>query len=388
MGLTGICIGLARRIRTGCWLVLAALARVMPQQRKRDARPVLVVLRPDAIGDYILFRPWLRWLREASPWAGWKIVLAGNTVWREFALDFDSGCFDEALWLDRRRLMRSPLCFFRLARRLHRSCPDLLVYPVVSREILGDLLVRASGARQAIAAECDGINLEPRFARRSDRWYARLVPVAARGFEFYRTRDFFGGLCAGLQPDFPRDSRIDHAALCGRADAGSGGEVLLFPGAGDPRRCWPAGSWSRVAQFCVARGLQVFVCGSNAERALCQEVAACSGGESLAGSLGWKELVLRVSQARLVLCHDSMALHLALACSVPVVCISNGNHYGRFVPYPDHLLKAPLAVLVPPAVLRVADPESFFARGSDEDICGVSVDAALQAVRTLLEMDP
>lgn len=386
MGLPGICIRLVRRIRTGCWCVLAALVRRLPVRASGDGRPVLLVLRPDAIGDYILFRPWLRWLREASPWAGWRIVIAGNQVWRELALEFDADCFGDALWIERRRLMRSPLSFLRIARRLRRFRADLLLYPVASRELLGDLLVRTSGARQAIAAECDGINLDQRMARHSDRWYTRLIPLVSRGFEFQRTRSFFSGLCAAERADFPADTRMLPSG--GAGNSAKRDDVFIFPGAGDPRRRWPAGTWSRVGRFCVARGLQVFVCGSSAERALCQEVAACSGGESLAGSLGWKELVLRVSQAGLVLCHDSMALHLALACAVPVVCISNGNHYGRFVPYPDHLLKSPLAVLVPPAVLRATDPESLFARGSDEDICGVGVDAALQAVRTLLEMDP
>ena len=227
MGLPGICIRMVRRVRTGCWRVLAALVRRLPVCAPGDGRQVLLVLRPDAIGDYILFRPWLRWLREASPWAGWRIVLAGNQVWRDMADEFDADCFDEAIWIERRRLMRSPVFFFRVARRLRRFGTDLLLYPVISRELSGDLLVRASGARQAIAAECDGINLDPQSARRTDRWYTRLVPVASRGFEFDRTLGFFSALCGGERADFPRDTGFPVSTR----DAGPSPVryVMLFP---------------------------------------------------------------------------------------------------------------------------------------------------------------
>jgi len=377
---------MVRRVRTGCWRVLAALVRRLPVCAPGDGRQVLLVLRPDAIGDYILFRPWLRWLREASPWAGWRIVLAGNQVWRDMADEFDADCFDEAIWIERRRLMRSPVFFFRVARRLRRFGTDLLLYPVISRELSGDLLVRASGARQAIAAECDGINLDPQSARRTDRWYTRLVPVASRGFEFDRTLGFFSALCGGERADFPRDTGFPVSTR----DAGPSPVryVMLFPGAGDPRRCWPAESWSRVGGLCRALGYRVLVCGSRAERPLCERIALDSGAEVLDGPTGWRDLAVRLAGASLALCHDSMALHLAVACHVPVICIGNGNHYGRFVPYPETLRTAPLVLLVPPKVLAQPDPESVFSHGSAEDISGVDFEVVARATRTLLGSVP
>lgn len=380
----GFCIRLARLAKAGCWYLLALMARLLPQARKRTARPVLLLLRPDAIGDYILFRPWLGWLRRVSPWADWRIVLVGNAAWKDLCLELDSAYFDEALWSERRRLLKNPFSFFCQARRIRRISPELLLYPVNSREFLGDLLVRASRAKRAIAAESDGINLASSLARLSDRWYTRLVPVASCGFELYRTRHFFAELCAEEKVDFPPDSRINPGALCGQAATGAGREVLLFPGAGDPRRRWPAEYWSQVAEFCIGYGWQVCVCGSREEGALCQEIATSSGGESLAGVLGWKELVLRVARARLVLCHDSMALHLAAACSVPLVCISNGNHYGRFLPYPQELLFTRARFVYPMEVAQSADPEAQFARGSTLGINSIQPSEVSALVREIL----
>ena len=42
-----------------------------------------------------------------------------------------------------------------------------------------------------------------------------------------------------------------------------------------------------------------------------------------------------LSQAKLVICHDSAPVHISAALNTPFICISNGNHFGRFKPYPS-----------------------------------------------------
>ena len=369
---------LASSFRFVFYRVLAALARRLPVRAHEDGRQVLLVLRPDAIGDYLLFRPWLRWLREASPWAGWRIVLAGNQVWRDLAIEFDADCFDEALWIERRRLMRRPVFFFRVARRLRRFRADLLLYPVVSREVSGDLLVRASGARQAIAAECDGINLDRRMARLADRWYTRLLPVVSRGFEFHRTRSFSALSLAVSGRIFPG---IPVSLLQRGMRASPERYVMLFPepvirdvaGRRNPGAGWRGAGRSGIACWSVEAGTSAHSA-SKLPRAQ----------DPRFWMLDWLAGVGCCSAGVSCLCHDSMALHLAVACRVPVVCIGNGNHYGRFVPYPESLHTRPLVLLVPSVVLAQPDPESVFAHGSAVDISGVDFEVVARSIRALV----
>lgn len=47
------------------------------------------------------------------------------------------------------------------------------------------------------------------------------------------------------------------------------------------------------------------------------------------------ELVNLIGQASLLLTNDTSAVHIGAQLGVPTVCIFKGNHYGRFLPYPE-----------------------------------------------------
>lgn len=101
------------------------------------------------------------------------------------------------------------------------------------------------------------------------------------------------------------------------------GAVVVHPGAAYPARRWPPERFAAVARELVARGYDVVVTGSAAERALAAEVADQAGlprGAVLAGR-GLAELAALVSRAALVVCGDTGVGHLATAYGTPSVLL-------------------------------------------------------------------
>lgn len=100
--------------------------------------------------------------------------------------------------------------------------------------------------------------------------------------------------------------------------------VLIHPGAGYPSRCWPASRYAEVAARLYAGGQQVVVTGSAAERPLAESVARQAGlppSAVLAGRLDLVEFAALVAGARLVVCGDTGAAHLATAYATPSVLL-------------------------------------------------------------------
>jgi ADP-heptose:LPS heptosyltransferase len=69
-------------------------------------------------------------------------------------------------------------------------------------------------------------------------------------------------------------------------------------------------------------------------------VANCMGKYSLYETIGI------IQNATLVVTNDSGPLHIAMAVATPTICISNGNHFERFCPYPKDM-NMPLTVVFP-----------------------------------------
>lgn len=99
--------------------------------------------------------------------------------------------------------------------------------------------------------------------------------------------------------------------------------VAIHPGAGDPRRHWPAEKFAAVGDGLAAAGACVVVTGAEPER---RTVDSVIGGmkapaTNLCGQLSLGGLAGLLSRCQVVVSNDSGPLHLAAAVGVPTVGI-------------------------------------------------------------------
>jgi heptosyltransferase-2 len=125
----------------------------------------------------------------------------------------------------------------------------------------------------------------------------------------------------GLTPDSlaaARALRTRHGLADGERHA------LMAPrSAWGPAREWPPERFAEVGRRLVALGLRVLVCGTAAERADCERVAAHAGAGavSIAGETGLAELAALATEAAVAVCNDSGLAHVTAATHAPTIQI-------------------------------------------------------------------
>ena len=290
----------------------------------------IVLIRLDAIGDFVLWLDTARHFRTLYP--GRHICLLANGAWCELAQGLSY--WDEVIPIDVPGLVRRPLYRWRIFHRISRRKFSLAICPAYSRDFwTGDSVLRATRAAECIGCDSDLTNLTPAYKRCSDRWYTRLVPARPGPLmELRRNAEFMsnlGGLT--LNPTvatFPRRAGGPHesqAAYC-----------ILFPGASWGGRRWPVESFVELGVRLRAHGdWQLVLCGSASERDLCDRVAYALGGDvlNLAGKTSLVQLSEWLRSAKLLVSNETSAIHIAAAVGTPSVCILGGGHFGRFLPY-------------------------------------------------------
>lgn len=115
--------------------------------------------------------------------------------------------------------------------------------------------------------------------------------------------------------------------------------ALICPSASNTERNWLADRYAAIARHCFARGLEVVLTGSPAER----EVALANNIENLAaipvrnlaGKTNLKELLALSRSARVVIGPDSGTLHMATTQGTPVVGLYAHSNPRRTGPYRD-----------------------------------------------------
>jgi heptosyltransferase-2 len=285
----------------------------------REPRKILV-RAPNWTGDVIMATPGLRALRTAHPTArlsvhvrpGLEPLLAG------------------APWVDEIRPVvsyhRGTRALLREARALRRERFDLgLCLP---DSFSSALLMRAGGVRHVI-----GYRRGLRSALLHEA--VSTPPGTGRRLLIARERHVLGLVAAAGVPPCgthlelfvtPAEEAARREALraAGADPDAPGPWALLAPGASyGPSKLWPAASFAATGDALAAAGARVAVIGTPAERALTARVAAAMRAPAvdLGGRLGLGGLKALIRSARVLVCNDAGARHVAVAFGVPTVCI-------------------------------------------------------------------
>ena len=84
-------------------LLIFSLINLCISPSKEIKQKSLLLIRLDAIGDYVLFRNFIKLLKKTHKYNDYKITLLGNIVWKNLSKELDYEYVDKFIWLDRNK---------------------------------------------------------------------------------------------------------------------------------------------------------------------------------------------------------------------------------------------------------------------------------------------
>lgn len=304
----------------------------------------VIIIKLDAIGDYILIRNFLEEFRNSDKYQNCEITFLGNGILREFVESFDDEIFNKFIWIDIQKLTARKYFIQKLLFqiRLLRKGYDVLINCTHSRDERRESIINCIRAKQKIASVGDLANYKSlNKLLMGNKKYTVLVPI--RGidvFEFERNRDFF---------EFVLEKKLSTKLEIQSGEIQKSNELVIFPGAGNNRRIWNYIKYASLLNL-LPNGLSIKFLGGNEVNSLVSNILSICNSKNniinLCGKTNITQLVNQIQNAKLVLTSDSSALHIAAATNTDCICISNGNHFGRFHPYPKKLNK-PVHIVYP-----------------------------------------
>lgn len=292
------------------------------------ARNILVV-RLDNIGDVVMLGPALRAVKETSPQARLTLlaspagttavpllpwiddVITWRTIWQDVGgrMPFDPAGQWELIHLLAERKFDAALIFTSFSQTPH--VPGYVCY-------LAGIPLRAGESKEfggsTLTTELRGAPDEMHQAERNLRLVEHLgFVVKDRHLEVALSEEARAAVPqllskVGLNPDAPF--------------------ILVHPGASAQARRYPAERFGKVARLLTERRRQVLVTGVERESALLETVrqrAPMAG--YLVGGTTLMEYAALIERASLVICNDTLPMHLADALRTPEVVLYAGTEY-------------------------------------------------------------
>ena len=329
------------------FLALNPIDWVVSRTRRQTKTGRVLLVRLDAIGDFVLWLDAAKEYRRIYPKSHCHITLLGDRTWIRLAERLK--WFDAVIPFDRRKLVLSPFYRYDLLRRLRRLGFCTVIQPTFSRDFLwGDSVVRIPGARERIGSTGDPEHVGGLERAIGNRWYTRLIPATEEPLmELERNAEFLRGL--GLE-DFRAGVPDLSSLVTPRPKELRGYYYVLLPGSLRPRKCWPLDRFEEIARrIHRATGWAGIVCGGPGEEHLGEALASGAGVpiQDWVGRTTLTDLIGIAAGAGLVFGNDAAGIHIAAAVSTPAVCVVGGGHPERFFPYrPEKEPNGPLPVSV------------------------------------------
>lgn len=317
------------------------------------APATLVILRPDSLGDLILFEPLLRILREA--WSDTRIHVVGTRTLDAVSRMMPPGVAwhvvdeappFEAPTSDAVAALRSALASIEGTAWLLSACPRKTWWDVVAPGLRGfERLISlgpvpvAESLRRALTRAGLGGALPG---------YLETISNPAVTHEWDLVLETAAYLIGGSVPRLrPRLCLAEPAqrsadAVLGQLALKEGRYIACCPAgtANVPLKVWPAARFAQVlAELQRARGLEVLLIGTEAEEPLLADVGrrlALAGGAARTwtgrGAGDFEVLCGLLARSILYLGNDTGPMHAAAALGRPVVGVFGGGTWPRFTP--------------------------------------------------------
>ncbi len=377
----------------GGWLFYAGFDRLARLRRGTPpSAAAILVIRLDAIGDFLLFRPWLEHLRKSSRGQGRRLVLCGNAAWRELAEYWDANVVDHFIWLDRKQFARSLRYRYRKIAELTASGYEIAINPTFSRDLLfANRVMRIVTAKEKIGSSGDPGLVAGWRQKLSNKAYSRLLEAEPEiMFELFRNQEFFQRLL-GRKLELP--ARLLPAVPPVKRPELNGRYGLLFVGASADYKKWPIEYFVETARFLQRQyNLKIVVCGGPGDAADMhshKQEPETVDFVDLCGRTTLLELFGLILQAEIMVSNETVSPHVAgLAGHPPCVVVSCSGCFGRFFPYPA-AIAAEYRIVYHPEITR--DLETFkqksnqFGFHNTMDIAAVTPAMVIAEIRRALE---
>ncbi len=367
--------------------ILFAFVKLRPQVKRPGT---LVLVRLDAIGDYILTHDFFPYVRNSEKYKNYKITLCANISCRSLIEHYDKQYFDDFIWVDRKKYYFNPVYRYGIMKQIYNAGFEVAIESTYSREMLfGDSVIKFTQAAEKIG--CTGSQDGSRKIYRemfSDRYYTKLLPCSDENlFEFNRNKEFFENL---LEMKIP----VEHPLLDRtKTNPLIPGEkyIVMVTGAQEPIKVWDLKNFSGVAGYLLKNtDYKIVFTGSPNEADRGEYIAHVYNTDRIinyCGKTTLPEYAGLIANATLVITNDTSAVHVAAAFQVPLVCVVKGTRFGRFHPYPKEMFPQSRFVYPKQIEEKLNDIDFLLKKyryGSPLHINSIKVEQVLAVVRELL----
>ncbi|MEP0861733.1 MAG: glycosyltransferase family 9 protein [Ignavibacterium sp.] len=323
------------------FIITSLIIKILHLKKREIIPGTLLLIRLDSIGDYILVHNFFPFFRNHPLYKDYKITLCGNIIWKDLAEYLNEDIFDSFIWINRKKFRWNFFYKYSLLKQIYKAGYETVIETTFTREILfGDTIVKASKAKERIGST-GSPDKHLKWKRKifSDDYYTKLIMQSEKNiFEFYRNKEFFEKVLK-TKIDITKPSmnfeKVEYKFPVENEF------IVIVPGAQEKARRWSENNFKQLIEHLLKEyHYDILLAGSTSEKIIIKEIIDRINSQrvfDISGKTTLTQFGKIISRAKLLISNETSAVHFAAAVNTPFICISNGQRFGRFMPYPEEM---------------------------------------------------
>lgn len=305
--------------------------------------PKLGIIRTDAIGDFVLFSPALKYIRQK--YENFQIAL----ILQDRIAELAENCpyIDIIIAFNIKNYRKNLFYKFSFLLKLFQEKFDICLYPVYSRERIGDEMVLWTCAPKKIGWDTKNPNMTILEKKRGDKIYKEIFKsnFTQQDQEIERNKEFLKYLKIQIDSFSPEIWTTEREKkqvqnLLESKGLDQKNLIGIIPGAIEQYRKWGTYKFKLLMKkiSLINKNIFFIIIGSSNDRNtfnFAENDAISSNAIDLCGKTNLKELSVLFEKCNIVVGNETGPLHMAITIGVPTVCVLGGGQFGRFMPYGD-----------------------------------------------------
>ena len=318
-------------------LIYIALIKIKTFFSFKRGHPRILIIKIDAIGDYIIFRNFIKEIAESAIYKGFKITLVCNKTIRDIAIELDSEKIDEFIFIDGKANFKTWLFYLKEIVKFKYHTVINFHY---SRDLRNEFIAFAASAGKKITMDGDYIFIKPYLKKIINSIYSSLVSIPINVVHEFEINQFFTETIISAKLNYTHP----YVSLPGCRKypqvVYNPSTIIIAPGSGAGYRQFTSLVLFEIVQFLTENYFICFI-GSSSDTAIVDNLKnklpqnKIDRLMDLTGKTSLKAIPYIIADSLCVICNDSGMYHLSVALNKPVLCIAGGGHFKRFVSYKE-----------------------------------------------------
>lgn len=318
--------------------ILYSFVQLFVIKKNTQKKQYHAIIRLDAIGDFLLFRNCIQPICQSNEYKDKQFIFIGNELWKELFEIEDQQYFYHCIWINRDKFDKNLWYRYKKLNEVRGFTYDEAISPIYSQDYFHtDWVLKTMHANKKIASKFLTNKVETWMIKNSKSIYTQFIDTYSFNiFEFERNKLFTEILIHQQlqikQPYFNQKNFSTGLTL-------SQNYVSIFIGASHPSKMWNIQNFIEVADYIQSKYKlpAIFIGKSSAQNI---DLINNKGHINYVNQTNLIDLLVIIKNSKLLISHDSCAPHIAVSVGMSnMIVLYNGLHYGRFLPYPEHMSK-------------------------------------------------